>query len=406
MRIALISNSLPPDDGTGGAQAYVADLGAALGARHDVLILSGTRDARVVADQDGSEEGQRVPTTQLPSLPHLLSGDPLARKVRWHLQDQWIPAVHLAVMRQLEAFSPDVVHTHEPQGLSAAPFSAIARARLPHVHTVHDLNLFCVRVTMTRERHPCSRSCLECRLQRSVRIPLVQRQLRRLICPSDYYRDLHIGLGIVRPERAITIRQGAKPGRARVRTETASPTIGMLGALAPHKGLHTLLKAFESAPASWRLHVAGSGPDQDDVVVAATVDSRIRYHGIVDGPGKEAFFDRIDVLAIPSEWEENAPLVAAEAAVRGIPTVVSDRGGLPETSEAEVFTAGDPKQLQEAIAALVRPGGRLPEASARLLEKREKFLWDPHVRRVEAVLEASATTRVASAPRGAPVAKR
>ena len=89
----------------------------------------------------------------------------------------------------------------------------------------------------------------------------------------------------------------------------------MLGALAPHKGLHTLLKAFESAPASWRLHVAGSGPDQDDVVVAATVDSRIRYHGIVDGPGKEAFFDRIDVLAIPSEWEENAPLVAAEAAV-------------------------------------------------------------------------------------------
>ena len=70
------------------------------------------------------------------------------------LQDQWIPSVHLAVMRQLEAFSPDVVHTHEPQGLSAAPFSAIARARLPHVHTVHDLNLLCVRVTMTKERLP------------------------------------------------------------------------------------------------------------------------------------------------------------------------------------------------------------------------------------------------------------
>ena len=244
-----------------------------------MLILSGTRDARVVADQDGSEEGQRVPTTQLPSLPHLLSGDPLARKVRWHLQDQWIPAVHLAVMRQLEAFSPDVVHTHEPQGLTAAPFSAIAPSSpsarshgarpQPFLRPSDDDEGTSALLEVVPRMSPSA----------SVRIPLVQRQLRRLICPSDYYRDLHIGLGIVSPERAITIRQGAKPGRARVRTETASPTIGMLGALAPHKGLHTLLEAFESAPASWRLRCRRKWSRSGDVVAAATVDPRIRYDG-------------------------------------------------------------------------------------------------------------------------------
>jgi glycosyltransferase involved in cell wall biosynthesis len=173
--------------------------------------------------------------------------------------------------------------------------------------------------------------------------------------------------------------------------ETAHPTIGMLGALAPHKGLQTLLEAFQSAPQSWRLQVAGSGPDQPDVVAAAAADPRIQYYGSVDGRDKETFFDRMDVLAIPSEWEENAPLVAAEAAVRGIPAVVSDRGGLPETAEAEVFRAGDPRHLQEAIARLVGPAGRLAEASARLLAKREDFLWDKHVRSVEDVLEASAS---------------
>ena len=266
----------------------------------------------------GARTGQRVPTTQLPSLPHLLSGDPLARKVRWHLQDQWIPSVHLGChCASWRTWAPGcrtyaraaraerrTVQRHRPSSPSARSHGARPQ---PFVRPSDDDEGTSPPARGRASNVACSEPS---------RIPLVQRQLRRLICPSDYYRDLHVGLGIVRPERAITIRQGAKPGRARVRTETASPTIGMLGALAPHKGLHTLLEAFESAPASWRLHGDGSGPDQDDVVVAATVDSRIRYHGIVDGPGKEAFFDRIDVLAIPSEWEENAPLVAAEAAVR------------------------------------------------------------------------------------------
>jgi glycosyltransferase involved in cell wall biosynthesis len=135
--------------------------------------------------------------------------------------------------------------------------------------------------------------------------------------------------------------------------------------------------------------VAGSGPEEHEVASAAAADSRIAFYGSVDGTEKEAFLDRLDALVIPSEWEENAPLVAAEAAVRGIPAVVSDRGGLPEIPEAEVFAARDPRSLRNAIAALVEPGGRLAEASALLLTNRQSFLWDGHVRQVERVLEAA-----------------
>ena len=71
------------------------------------------------------------------------------------------------------------------------------------------------------------------------------------------------------------------------------------------------------------------------------MDGRINHYGYVTGAQKNSFFDRLDVMVIPSEYEENAPIIVAEALVRGLPCVVSDRGGLPETPEAWTFRAGD-----------------------------------------------------------------
>jgi glycosyltransferase involved in cell wall biosynthesis len=96
---------------------------------------------------------------------------------------------------------------------------------------------------------------------------------------------------------------------------------------------------------------------------------------------------------IPSEWEENAPLVAVEAAVRALPAVVSDRGGLPETAESEIFAARDPHALREAVSRLVERPELLAERSTRLLERRAEFLWATHVARLERVLAQVASER-------------
>jgi glycosyltransferase involved in cell wall biosynthesis len=124
---------------------------------------------------------------------------------------------------------------------------------------------------------------------------------------------------------------------------------------------------------------------------AAAADPRITFCGDVAEDAKDAFFDLVDVVVIPSEWEENAPLVAVEAAVRGIPTIVSDRGGLPETPEATVFRARDRDSLVAALEALASSNGRLAAASARLLESQERFLWSTHVAAVERELVDAAS---------------
>ena len=179
-----------------------------------------------------------VALEHLPGLPDLAREAGAASKAAWHLRDQWRPAVHVALKRQLRRFRPDVVHTHHPQGLSAAVFTAISACDLPHAHTAHDANAVCARITMTREGRFCGGRCLSCRPQRLTRVPLARRSLGRLIAPSDYFRDLHVRAGVVSADRAQTIRQGAQPGTARLRRIDPAHglVVGYLGALADAQG--------------------------------------------------------------------------------------------------------------------------------------------------------------------------
>jgi len=378
MRIALVSSHIaePP----GGSELYAESLASALAERHEVLLFTG-----------GRTTVRGIDTVHLPALPRLPAEASRTHKAIWHLRDQWLPRVHRALERGLRQFAPQVVHTHHPQGLSGAAFTAVAATSTPHVHTAHDANAFCARISMTRGGEYCGGHCAPCLVQRQIRPRLLSRSVDRLIAPSDHFRDLHVRAGVVAPERAQTIRQGAAPGTTRLRTRDGERfTIGFIGALAAHKGLPTLLAAFGSAPPEWRLRIAGSGPLQERVSRQSRVEARIDYAGRVSGADKDAFLDSLDVIVIPSEYEENAPLVAIEAAVRGLPAVVSDRGGLPETPEAHVFPARDVRALLTTLHALSDSADTLRKTSERLLAARERFLWVTHVRRVEQVLITAA----------------
>jgi glycosyltransferase involved in cell wall biosynthesis len=376
MRLAIIASLLPADT-QGGAERYVANSARSLVRNHEVVVLTGSERGNV----DG------LPTVRLPHLPQLSPSAPYAGRIVWHALDQWLPSVHVAVSRELKRLRPDVVISHELQGLSAAAYTAIAASGAPHVHTAHDFNLLCARTTMTRHGDYCGGRCFDCRVQRTIRTRALKLNLTRLIGVSRYICERHVRAGVVPHERAIAIRLGARPGSARLRKLAGNGlVIGFIGSLARHKGILTLLEAIARADDSWRLVIAGDGPCRPEVEEAARNGPRICYLGHVQGAENDAFFDEVDLLVIPSEWEEPATFVAAEAAVRGLPAVVSDRGGLPETPEARTFRAGDVEELLRAVRWFVDDPERLSAASERLLERSQEYEWDRHMERVEEVL--------------------
>ena len=385
MRLALVATLLPGDS-PGGAEAYVEASARSLAERHEVTVMTGSPSAEIAG----------IPTVRLPRLPVLSRSAPRAGRVLWHALDQWLPNVHVALARELRRLEPELVITHHPQGMSAAVFTAIAECGVPHVHTAHDLNLLCARTSMTRGGEFCGGRCAGCLVQRRIRGAALRRNVAKLIGVSRYLCERHVRAGIVPRERAETLRLGAEPGTARLRRIDGDEVrLGFIGTLAVHKGILTLLEALRRTDEPWQLSVAGSGYLEREVVAAARRDPRITFFGHVTGAAKDAFFDELDLVVIPSEWEEPATFVAVEAAVRGIPAVVSHRGGLPEAPEARAFRAGDPDELIRAIRWFVEYPERLEESSLRLLASQSEYEWSTHVERLEKLLHGVLADREA-----------
>ena len=57
------------------------------------------------------------------------------------------------------------------------------------------------------------------------------------------------------------------------------------------------------------------------------------------------FLERIDLLVVPSVWEEPFGRVAAEAMINSIPALVSDRGSLPQVVGGDFVDGGGGRVL-------------------------------------------------------------
>lgn len=156
----------------------------------------------------------------------------------------------------------------------------------------------------------------------------------------------------------------------------APPTVGYLARLSPDKGLDRMVDAFlllAKRDPEVQLHTAGwLGAEhrkwtaaQFDRLRHAGLDGRFQYHGSPDHAGKIKFLQSIDVLSVPTQYEDPKGLFVLEALAAGVPVVQPAHGAFPELLE---MTGG---------GILVPPGD-----AATLASHWEELLRSPH-RRLE-----------------------
>jgi len=167
-----------------------------------------------------------------------------------------------------------------------------------------------------------------------------------------------VGLGPVGPVGPLGSRR--LPRRER----RAGPLrVGFAGTLVWHKGVHVLIDAIRQLPPdACELLVFGDPevfPDYAADLRRRAAGLAVRFMGRFDRAAAPAVYAQMDVLAVPSLWPENSPLVIHEAFQAGLPVVGSRLGGT-----ADLVADGASGLLYEAFSA-----ADLAAALGRLLDE-------------------------------------
>jgi glycosyltransferase involved in cell wall biosynthesis len=162
----------------------------------------------------------------------------------------------------------------------------------------------------------------------------------------------------------------ASPPDVRTADESGALTFGYVGRLVREKGLAVLLDAAAALVREGRrfnLVVVGGGPERESLEAqAARQGVPAEFAGTLGADPLEAAARRMDVVIMPSIWEETAGLAAMEAMRRGAAVIASQCGGLPEiVGEAGMLVpTGDAHALADAMRRLLDDRGLVAKLGA------------------------------------------
>jgi glycosyltransferase involved in cell wall biosynthesis len=156
-------------------------------------------------------------------------------------------------------------------------------------------------------------------------------------------------------------------------------TIGYFARIAPEKGLHVLCDAYvrlrsRASVGKARLVAAGYLPPEHRSYLdtaratlrAANLEGEFEYRGEMDRNQKIRFLQGIDVLSVPTVYEEPKGMFLLEAMASGVPVVQPRRGAFPEiigkTGGGLIVEPDSPDALADGISGLWRD----PERAAAL----------------------------------------
>lgn len=288
-----------------------------------------------------------------------------------------------------DELSPNIVHFNHLIALSAGLPLIPKKCKVPYIVTLHDFWPICQRVNLIDwQQRECpgplmGASCSRCvhrdhreikkvrqKIKEMIPIP-VRRMLRAfsrvgeglppildasqeifdhrykifrdamfsasvLITPSEFVKQTFTINGY--PGDMIqVIPLGLRLPQVNIAKKGTQGLIQMafVGSLLPIKGIDILIKAFRDVQGgNIRLKIYG----RDDIIPTYSKylrdlvgsDHRISFEGPFSTEARDAIYQAMDVLIIPSVVSESFSIVAREAIIHGVPVIASDIGALPE----------------------------------------------------------------------------
>ncbi len=300
--------------------------------------------------------------------------------------------------------------------MSPSVIDVFKKRGIPVVMRLGDYHLLCLSYHLSYKNRPCerclhgaywhgmARRCVKGSLPASVvrgaamyvhRLLGVYDRVDAFVAPCQFMRDKLVEGGFP-AGRIHVIPQGVEADIPEPTGEKGSYIL-YFGRISPEKGLDTLLAAYQDLAPDVDLILAGKSAGGYDAALEACVrpgfSQRIRFTGFMQGQALSDLISGALFSVAPSRWYDNAPLSVLESAMRGVPVLGADIGGIPELIGDGVtgllFRPDDAADLADKMGRLLADRDAL---AAMGRAARERALragsLDDHLRRLLALFDA------------------
>ena len=403
MRILLVSNLYPPYV-EGGAEILAHDVATELAKLgHEVLTLTSSYGLKKARKDENVWRTLRIfPVAHFDTHRSVLQ----QFNQLYNFYRRYHCAANARELRRVIAETkPDVLYIWEVTGIGVTSLmKTLSHLPIPIVfHLGSYWLLFASKPETEQSRFKAS--ALKQRLIGAFPIP----QHASMIAVSETVKQQHVEGGID-AARIEVIYNGIDasflelPEAERTEKEEEQPfQLLYVGRLRMEKGIAVIFKALallakergksKSGALPFHLHIFGSG----DKVYVDELQSLLReneltgavtFHGKVPQHELISWYDRADVMLVPSLWQEPFGLVIAEGMARKVPVIASNLGGPAEILTHDVngllVTPGDEQELAVAIGKLLDDAQlreRLGTAARQTVE--ERFTIESDARHAE-----------------------
>lgn len=351
MNLTVINTLFAPYQ-VGGAERSVEEIVTFLSKDHDVRLLT-LRDRvdQSIPDREVRRGIEVVRfTLRFRYWPFPKRERPLINRFIWHFLDLFSFALFWRVLLDLLRNRPAVVMTHNLTGLSMGPWFAAKILRVPVVHVLHDYNLMCPNTTMRRDFKNCVEICIQCKLRKN--LTNLSPKPAALVGVSEFTLNQHRKF-LTFPESTLF---GVAHGSASFVPKDRNKIVydfGFLGGLNEVKGIEVFVSAAKKMPENT---FAVAGKPSDAFIESIEGFPNIKFLGWCDAV---EFYSLVDVLIVPSVWNDPAPRVILEAKRAGMHVVISNLPTLVEIAKYNdcsysVFEPGNSEALVEVLNSLTK----------------------------------------------------
>ena len=252
----------------------------------------------------------------------------LFKKLKWHINDSNNKKYDDFLKQLFLNYKPNILLTNNISGFSTKLWSLASNLNIKIVHVLRDYYLQCPKTSKFKNNSNCSKSCLDCKLL-SIPKKMDSSKVNYLIGISDYIIRDHINNDYFKEVKNRLIYNGFYIDKLKIKPHTHTNTFGFIGQIKKSKGIELLLKSFSKlGNLSWRLIIAGKiNKNYLEYLQEINNSVRIEYVGYVDST---SFFEMIDVLVVPSLWNEPFGRVVLESIINKKPVIASNMGGIKE----------------------------------------------------------------------------